>query len=156
MPTQNKTFSWQAPEFRYYEKNSAWYVTLMAVCVLIIGFFAIEGDWFAAITIFILAGCVVFFSTQRPEIVEVELNSKSLHFANIAFPYKQLKHFWIVNNQNHKTLNFETSTVLNNTIVVELMDQDEDEIRNFLLQFIPEHHETTETFAQKISHRLKF
>ncbi len=157
MPTSpNKNFSWQAPEFRYYEKNSVWYTTLLAVCVVVIGFFIIEGDWFAAITIFILAGCVVYFSRQKPETIKVELSTVALHFGNMVFPYKQLKHFWIVNNHNHKTLNFETSTVLHNTIVVELMDQNENEVRTFLLQYIPEHHETRETFVQKISHKLKF
>ncbi len=156
MSIQNQTISWSAPEFRYYEKNVGWYVTLTAVTVLLIVFFVYEKDIFAAVCIGILAILVGLFSLQEPKIVEVELDSKGVKFGNIHFPYKQLRHFWIVDNQNHRTLNIEASTVINHTLIIELMDQDEETVRQFLLSRLPEHHLTTETFAQRVSHKLKF
>ena len=156
MPNENQTISWSAPEFRHYEKNTGWYITFGAIAVLLVLFFIIQDDIFAAVSIAIIAIFVYFFSLQKPQIVQIELTSKALRYGNISFPYKQLKYFWIVNSEHHKTLNLVSSTVINNTIIVELMDQDEDEIRQFLLQHVPEHHETTATFAQKVSHHLKF
>jgi hypothetical protein len=156
MSNQNQTISWQAPEFRHYPKNLGWYITLIAVAVLIVGFFVIEKDLFAAATTALLAGFVIFFSRQKPTLVTIELSNKAIKFGNLSCPYKQLKYFWIVNSEHHKTLNFSTSTYVNNTIILELEDQDPDEIREFLLQHLPEHHETEATFAQKVSHKLKF
>ena len=148
--------SWQAPEFRHYPKTTGWYVTLVAISILLIGFFAIERDYFAAVCLAIMTGFVLFFARQVPGTVDVELNSKHVRFGNIVFPYQQIKHFWIVNNQNHRTLNLHTTALLNNIIILELEDQDPDLIRNFLLFYLPEHSETEETAAQRIMHRLKF
>jgi len=156
MVNENKTISWSAPEFRHYHKNIGWYVSFVAIVILLIGFFVIEKDLFAAVSMGILGILMGLFSFQKPQIVEVELTAKSVRFGNVHFSYKHLKYFWIVNNENHKTLNFEASTFIHHTIIIELMDQNEDEIRSFLLAHLPEHHQTTETFAQKVSHKLKF
>ncbi len=153
---QTQKIKWSAPEFRYYEKNVAWYITLIIIGGLVVSYFVYEKDIFAAVCIAILGILVGLFSLQEPKIVEVELSQTGIAFGNIHFPYKQLRHFWTVNNTTHRTLNIETSTVINHILIIELMDQDEEEVRQFLLKYLPEHHLTTETFAQRISHKLKF
>lgn len=158
MSNQNqKTISWQAPEFRHYQKDPAWYTTLIAITILIVGYFFIQKDYFGAITIAIIGAMLVYFSRQIPETVDIELDHKHVKFGNMLFPYKHLKSFWIVYSDNHKTLNLESTTYINNLIILELQDQDPDEIRNFLLNYLPEHPEKTrETFAQKVMHLFKF
>ena len=148
--------TWEAPEYPHYEKNIGWYVTLFAVSLLIVAYFAFHDDYFAAVTTAILAGFVFYFARQRPRQVLIELTHQSIKFGRITYPYKQLKYFWIVNTPHHKTVNFGGTTYLNNTIILELVDQDPDEIRAFLLQYLPEHTETEATLAQRISHRLRF
>ena len=39
--SNKNTISWQAPEFKHYEKNAGWYITLISIAVLILGFFVI-------------------------------------------------------------------------------------------------------------------
>ncbi|MBL8030500.1 MAG: hypothetical protein JNN11_04605 [Candidatus Doudnabacteria bacterium] len=157
MPNQNKTLVWEAPEFKHYEKNLAWYTTLVATAILIIGFFVVTGDYFAAVTMGIVTGMIVFFSRQTPGLVEVEINNNHIRFGNMMFIYKHLKSFWVVNNPNHKTLNLETTTFFNNLIIIELEEQDPEEVRQLLLQHLPEHPQKIhETFAQKVMHIFKF
>ena len=157
MAKNENRISWQAPEFRHYEKNIGWYITLVSIAVLIIGFFVIlQKDYFAAITIAILTAAIVYFARQTPSIVEIHLTNKGVHHGPINVPYKQIKHFWVVDRENHKTVNFETSTYLNRLMVVELEDQDPDEIREFLLGYLPEHEETEPTVTQRLIHWLKF
>jgi hypothetical protein len=148
--------SWQAPEFRTYEKNSGWYVTLISVAILIIGFFVIQKDLFAAITTAILAVLVVIFSKQKPEIVSIEMDHKAVKIGNIEVPYKQIKHFWVVHKEHHKTLNMETTTLINNMIILELGSQDPENVRMFLSQHLPEHKQTEPTPIQRLTHWLKF
>jgi hypothetical protein len=63
----------------------------------------------------------------------------------------------VVNSENHKTLNLETTTYINNLVILELEDQNPEEIRSFLQDYLPEHPQNTrETFAQKLMHKLKF
>lgn len=155
MSTQNK-ISWQAPEFKHYNKTIGWYVALISIAILISGFFVVQKDIFAAITTIILAGLVLLFSKQKPEIVPIEINDKTVKFGQIEYPYKQIKHFWVVHNERHKTVNLRTTTYVNNTIILELGTQNSEEVRNFLLKYLPEHETTDETFAQRLMHWLKF
>jgi hypothetical protein len=157
MAQQNQnSITWEAHEFRHYEKGSGWYFTSGAICLLIIGYFAIQRDFFASVSLAIIAGFMFYFARQVPDMVEIELNSKNIRFGNLVFPYQQIKHFWIVNKEHHKTLNLHTTAVLNSIIILELEGQDPDEVRDFLLRYLPEHQETEETMAQRIMHRFKF
>ena len=149
--------SWKAAEFRHYPKNMGWYVTLISVSILVIAFFVVvEGDIFAAVSLGIVALIIIFFSGQTPQNVDIALSGKGVHFGTLFYPYKQLKFFWVVNNPKHRTLNFHTSALINNMLILELEDQDAEKIRKHLIQFLPEHPETEETTLQKIMHKLKF
>ncbi|MDR3642105.1 MAG: hypothetical protein P4L74_00570 [Candidatus Doudnabacteria bacterium] len=149
--------SWEAHEFKYYPKTSGWYITLVAVFILLIAFFIIvESDYFAAVSLAIIGALIIIFARQTPQRVEIEINERGIRFGNLSYPYKQLKYFWIVNNDRHQTVNFHSSALVNNVVILELERQDPEEVRNFLVRFLPEHHLTQETTAQKIMHRFKF
>ena len=157
MENKKQTIIWETPEFKHYPKNTGWYITLFSVSILVIGFFIIfQKDYFAAVTCALLTGFIVYFGRQRPTLVLVELTHENLRFGNILYPYKQLKSFWVVTTPHHQTLNFIATTLVNNTIIIELEGQDPQEIRNFLLTYLEEHHETEPTFTQRISHKLNF
>jgi uncharacterized membrane protein YobD (UPF0266 family) len=154
--SNQQPISWQAPEFRHYQKGYAWYVTLAAMSILIVGYFAVNQDYFAAVCLAIMAGFIYFFARQAPQVVVIELNQSGIAFGELFFPYKQIKHFWIVYNNTHRTINLHTTAMLNNMMILELEDQDPETVRQFLLRHVPEHSETEETPVQRIIHRFKF
>jgi hypothetical protein len=157
MAKNQNTISWQAPEYKHYEKNFGWYVTFLSIAALIIGFFIIiQKDYFAAVTLTILTGLIIYFSKQTPKIVEIHLTNKGVHHGPVHVPYKQIKHFWVVDNEHHKSINFETATYINRLMVLELEDQDPDEVREFLLDHLPEHEDTRPTVTQRVMHWFKF
>ncbi len=156
MENQN-SISWEAWEFKHYAKSLGWYVTLISVSVLLIAFFIIvESDIFAAACLAIITILIVIFSRQLPQRVAIKLTDKGLHFGSLFYPYKQLQYFWVVNNPRHTTVNITTSALVNNMVILELENQDPEEVRDFLVNFVPEHAKTEETSAQKIMHRFKF
>ena len=156
MSSQNKTLSWQAPEFKQYEKTAGWYATLIAVAVLVVGYFAIQRELFSAVTMVVVAAVIVYFSRQQPQLLTVTLNHRGIKFGTLFVPYKQIKHFWVVHNAHHKTLNIHTTAYLNHFLVFELEEQDPDEVRQFLLPYFQEHDEEHEALTQSIAHRFKF
>ena len=157
MSNENKTISWKAREFKHYPKNAGWYVILTAGAILVIAFFIfVEKDIFAAVSLGLIALLIAFFSTHKPEEVQIELNSKGVRFGQLLYPYKQLKYFWLVQDPNHKTVNFHTSALLNSILILELEGQNGEEVRQYLLQYLYEHVETQPTSAQKIMHKFKF
>jgi hypothetical protein len=156
MPNQN-TISWQAPEYKYYPKTIGWYITLVSISLLIIAFFIIiESDIFAAVCIAVLSGLILAFSRHTPNQIKIQLTERGIEFGNLFYPYKQLKYFWVVHNPRHQTINFHTTAFINNVLILELEDQNPEIIRQFLVKYVSEHHETEETMIQKIMHRFNF
>ncbi|HVY67926.1 MAG TPA: DUF5673 domain-containing protein [Patescibacteria group bacterium] len=158
MPQDNlPELVWQAPEFRHYPKSAGWYAALIACVVLVVAFFIIvETDLFAAISLGIIGLLILAFAAQRPQTVDITLTHKGIRFGSVFYPYKQIRSFWIVNNDRHRTLNFHTSAMVNNTIIMELAQADPETVRLYLLNFLPEHPDTEETVVQKIMHRFNF
>lgn len=148
--------SWEAMEFRHYPKNFAWYITMGIVVLLVIAFELLQKDYFGAISLGVIAIFILIFAMHRPNKITIDLTSEGIHIERSFIPYNQMKYFWIVDNENHRTLNIETTAYINRTILVELEAQDPEEVREVMLSEVPEHSSTEETFVQRLIHRLKF
>lgn len=154
---KNQNITWEAWEFQHYPKNIGWYVTVISISIIVIAFFIfIEKDIFAGVSLAIISLLILIFSKQLPQRVTIELTNKGVHFGNLFYPYKQIKHFWVVYNDRHKSLNFTTSAYVNNTLIIQLDEQKPEEVTEYLIQYLPEHTETQETITQKIAHHTKF
>lgn len=147
---------WQAPEFRHYPKNAAWFITFGIIVALILAYEIFQHDWFGAITLAIIAGFFALFALHKPKIVTVSISTHGLHIDDSHIPYSHIKQFWIVDNNHHKTLNLETTAYLNHHLAIELDDQDADEVQEILEELLPENPENHETIAQRLAHRFKF
>ena len=158
MAKQPKTIiEWQAPEFRYYPKNAAWFITFGLIVAMLIAYELFQQDWFGAISIFIIAVLFAVFALHRPKDVVVRISTHGIHVDDNQIPYTHIKKFWIVDNDNHSTLNLETTAYLNHLLAIELNDQDADEVYEVLAELLPENEEETEeNLAQRIAHRFKF
>ncbi len=148
--------SWEAPSFRHYEKNLGWHITFWAVIILIIGYQLISGDYFGAISIAFIAALTSYLLRQKPEQVIVGLSDKGIHLNDLHVPYKNMQKFWIVDTDEHRTLNIETTAYLNHLLIVELEDQDTVVVRDILLPVVPEHENNDPTFIQRFMHHFKF
>ena len=154
---KTKTISWEAWEFKHYPKNTGWYVTLISIAILVMSFFIlVENDVFAAVSLGLITLLIIFFAKQLPQRVTIELSARGVHFGNLFYPYKQIKYFWVVNKEHHRTVNFHTSAFVNNVLILQLEDQDPNEVTDFLIAYLPEHPETEETLTQKVMHHVKF
>ncbi len=155
--SNRQELTWTAPEYRRYERGAGWYVTLSAVTLLLAGYLGfVSEDWFGAVCIILFGLGIAFFAVQEPREVDITLTARSIYFGEVHVPYKQIRHFWLVQHGEHHALNVETTAWLNGHLVFELGSMDPEEVRTFLLRYVPEHHEDRPRFEQAISHRLKF
>jgi hypothetical protein len=147
---------WRAPEFRHYPKNAAWFITFALIVVMLIAYEIIQRDWFGGISIAIIAAMFGIFALHRPKIVSVKITTLGVHIEDTYIPFNNIKQFWIVDNDKHKTLNLDTTAYLNHQLSIELDDQDADEVQEILIELLPEKVDSEETAAQKIAHKIKF
>ncbi len=147
---------WEAPEFRHYPKNAAWLITYIIVTALLVFYQVFQQDWFGTISVSIIAIMLGIFAFHRPKMVTVKISTFGIHIDDTHIPFNNIKLFWIVENEHHKTLNIETTAYLNHSLAIELHEQDADEVQEILEELLPEKEDKSETPAQIISHRLKF
>lgn len=149
-------FTWHAPEFKHHDKGLWWYILLIIIATLLASIQIWKQDLFGAVVTGILALLSALITRRKPNIVEHHLTTNGVKVADLHIPYKHLKNFWVVNDGNHKTLNFETNTYFHRYLIFELHNQDPEPIREFLLDVVPEHELNEPTFSQWISHKTKF
>ncbi len=147
---------WQAPEFKHYPKNAAWFITFIIIGGLLVFYQVFQKDWFGAISIGLIAILFGVFALHRPKIVTVRISTLGLHIDDTHIPFNNIRQFWIVNTEHHKTLNVETTAYLNHQLVIELEDQDANEVQEIMEELLPEKEEKHPTVAQKIAHKIKF
>ena len=147
---------WQAPEFRHYPKNAAWFITFIIIVAMLVVYQLFQNDWFGAISVTLMAILITAFALHRPKIVSVKISTLGVHIDDSHIPYTHIKQFWVVENDNHKTLNLETTAYLNHILAIELNDQDADEVQEILSELLDENVDAEETVAQQIAHRFKF
>lgn len=153
---QLTVFSWEAPEFKHYPKNPAWFITFGIILALLVVYQVIQADYFGAISFLIIGVIVGFFARHEPKTALIEISDRGIHINHDLIPYTRIRQFWIIDNEHHKTLNFETTAYLNHLLTVELHDLDSDELREFLADILPEHEEPKPTMAQQISRWFRF
>lgn len=147
---------WQAPEFRHYQKNAAWFITFAIIVIMIVTYQLFQNDWFGAITVLIMAIIFGTFALHKPKDVIITLSTEGIHINDAYIPYIRIKQFWIVNNENHKTLNLETTAYINHLLSIELGNQNPTEVQEILAELLPENIDVEETLAQRIAHKFKF
>lgn len=147
--------SWEAPEYKYYPKNLAWFITLFVVISFFILYLTVRGDYFGAVSVFFIAIIATAFALHEPKHITYTISDKGFHIGDNLIRYRAIKHFWVENEDNHKTLHIETVAYLNHLHEVELGDQDPQLIRAVLLELLPEHPEPIKTIPQRIAHKIK-
>jgi hypothetical protein len=148
--------TWEAPEFKHYNKSVGWYSLLFVILFLLVAYQIITADYFGAATMVILGVLIVLFGRRKPQIVHITLNNEGVTLGDLEIPYRHFHHFWIVDTNDHKTLNLEASTYLKQTIIIELADQDPEEVRDFMQRYLPEAERVLPSFSQRMSQKLRF
>lgn len=148
--------SWEAPEYKHYPKNLAWFITLFIVISCFILYLIVRNDYFGAISVFVITAIATAFALHEPKIITYTISDKGFHIGDNLIRYRAIKHFWVDNENGNKTLHIETIAYFNHMHQVELGEQDPLLVRAVLVELLPEHPDPMKTIPQRIAHRIKF
>ena len=152
---ENK-ISWRTLEYKKKEKTNDWYwaVIIIALSITVISFML--GDGLFGILIIIGTGTLLMFSTKDPHWVEISINQRGLAVGRDLYPFATLEDFWIdiADDENYKIL-LKSKKLLMPLIVLPLEEYHHLDVREFLLQYLPEK-EMHEPVSHKIMEKLGF
>lgn len=93
--------SWEAEEYIVREKNSWWYVGLVAVGLLLSGLAIWIQAWTFLAVIVLSVVALLVYAMRPPRILHYTLSSKGLSEGDRLYDYNEFKAFGILHEGNH-------------------------------------------------------
>jgi len=150
------SLTWRAHAQEKHERSNQWYIIFGLVFLGLVAFAVfIDHNVLTLITFVVMFAVVLLFTLQPTSVITYQITPSGIHIGSTEFSYKIIKSFWIVYTPGVKTLNFETTAYLNNTITAQLGDQDPVEVKLVLDQYIPEDLDRGESATQTLARKLK-
>jgi len=137
--TTLQEFEWQAPEFEKKAKTKSWFI-IPAIITIVLGIIAllIENILFL---IFIILAFLVFYiyANKEPRIIKFKIDEKGVEIDDRLHEFDSLRSFWIFYNPpDEKELSLRSKKTFLPYVRIPLADENPNEIRKFLLKFLPE------------------
>ncbi|PLX28464.1 hypothetical protein C0581_02165 [Candidatus Parcubacteria bacterium] len=136
---------WSVPEYDQHTRNRAWYILMTIIGV---GFvvYALFTDNFLFALVIILFAIIVFLQThQEPIVIPFKITELGIMVNNRFYSYSELDEFYIIYNPPEvKTLFIETVSTTKPRLRIPFMDEDPNEVRATLKEFLDEDFEKEE------------
>ncbi len=135
---ENSLLHWQAPEFVPSGWDKRWYLGATLILAVIVIYALISNSPVMAIT-FILIGLVGFIHLQKkPRILDFAINDEGIIAGNEIYEFKDVRSFWIFYEPHIQVLSLRMTGKIMPFVHIPIHEEDPVEIREILLQFIPE------------------
>lgn len=146
---------WDAPDKFTEPHGPDWYWAVGIIALSIMATSIILRNILFAVFI-VLATIVLFLrSLQKPRLVHYELTTRGLRTDKSFESYSQFQSFWVDDNERLPKLLLTGKSFLTPLSVIPLVEVDPDDVREFLLEFVPEV-ETHEPISRLIMEYLGF
>jgi hypothetical protein len=148
--------SWKTVDFKQQPKNKFWYPTFLLLSIGLIVFAIYSKSTITLIAFSLLVITVFIASFQKPKMITCKITKTGITAEKNYYPFKNIKKFWILYSPPIvTTLNLETTAYLNNTIAIELGDQNPLAVKAFLQKYLPEDLDKEESVTDVLSRKLK-
>lgn len=130
---------WQGPEFEHYTKEKIWYVVASVILSAIIIYALVTNSPVMAI-LFVTIGIVGYIQLEKfPRVLDFKVTIDGVMAGRELYEFDNIKSFWIFYEPPHtKILSLHTDAILTPYIHIPVHQIDPVELREILLEFIPE------------------
>ena len=140
-----KEFEWEAPEFEKKEKTKSWFF-IPAIITIVLGIIALFTENILFL-IFVVLAFVTFYmyANKEPRVIKFKIDEKGIELDNRLHEFSDLRSFWVFYAPpEEKEISLRSRKTFFPYIRIPLAEQDPNEIRKYLLKFLPEkrHHES--------------
>lgn len=141
LPTayDEKVISWEAPERIKHKRGKFWKIFMSAAFISAATIAFVHNQWTFSMAIIAFAIVYYLINKEHTKDVEVSISNIGIKVGKRKYPFSKIKAFWIIYEPPLvKTLNIKVHNDLSGDISIQLNEQDPSEIREFLIERIPE------------------
>lgn len=91
----DKTISWQAPEFEYYQKELSWYWTIVVTALILFIAALWQKNLLFALFIVVAMAMVFIWSKQKPKIIRYYLDDKNLVIGETTYKLESFSEYYV-------------------------------------------------------------
>lgn len=149
------TLSWTTLEHEHRERSSDWFWSVGIVAVGGAVLAILFHDILFAAVILVGAVALVLHVLRKPRELYCEISERGVLVGTTLYPYSTLESFWIHEHMVPNKLLLTSQKLFMPHIVIPLSDVTAEEVRDILLDHLPEH-EVQPSFSEHIMERLGF
>jgi hypothetical protein len=154
---QHAVLEWSSPEYDHQPKSLVWYIGFGTATVIIVGTFALFGNYFAAGVLALLCGLLFYISRQAPALVRYRLLGTGVAINNVLYQYQNLLAFNVIYEPDgSKIVIIQSNKRFMPLLYLEVGEADPVAIREALLQFVPENQDLAEPLTDIVIRKLGF
>ena len=140
---------WETPEYEHFDKDIGWFKGVIIITVITVILSLLFKNIFLALILLVGGFTVMLFGAREPQMMTVKLTRKGILINKDLYRYEKLNSFCISDQHGeeraHKLIIEADRTFIPHMVIL-LNNVDEEAVRDYLLQYLPEeHHE--ESFA---------
>ncbi|MBU2564515.1 hypothetical protein KKA23_02970 [Patescibacteria group bacterium] len=134
-----KEFKWQALEFNKTEKQKSWFI-IPGIITIVLGIFALMNNNILFLILIVLGFFIFYiYANKDPKEINLKINEKGIQIQEKIYDFDEISSFWVFYNPpEQKELSFRGKKAFIPYIKIPLDDQDPNELRKYLLKFLPE------------------
>lgn len=148
--TPSGILRWKAPDYYTFERSPYWSLGIGALAIVFSMILIFTQNYFPVIII-ILAVIVSFqLAHDEPKTQEFALDESGILCRNNYITFSETRSFWIAKHGTKSILYIEPASFLRGPIMIPLGQQNENEVRYFMLRYLPEKFEAGELMSEKL------
>ncbi|MBI2634073.1 hypothetical protein HYW82_00180 [Candidatus Peregrinibacteria bacterium] len=148
--------SWIAPEALRHERGRVWKIIMGIIMAGLITWSIYTKIWTFTVALIAVIATYSLVSLDHPKDVEIKISNIGIKVGARKYPYSRIRAFWLIYELPHvETLNIRVRGELAGDITIQLDGQNPSEVREILMEKIPELEGQNEKFSDILFRLLK-
>jgi len=143
-------FEWEAAERAYQKKGKDFWVTSVAILVLVSVILIFIDEFFLIMALISVLFLYYALSSVPPGIIKNKLTNRGVYFGELRYEWVTLRNFWFKKSMSSLTINFETELRFPRMISLVINPEDQDRLKEIVVKRIPLL-ESSPTFVDKLT-----
>ena len=146
---------WQTVDSRPHERSARWYLVGGIFVIAFAVYGLLEKSWTTTLLALLIGAMYFLLRNVKPRTIIVQITGLGVNVAGTFTPWNMLRDFWILVAEKHTELHLAPSRSFKGEIVVFVEQVDAADVRNTLLQFLPERTGMEERMLDYLARILK-
>jgi hypothetical protein len=146
-------FEWEAAERSYKKRNKDFWITVIAILILVSVILFFVKEFFLIIALMSALFLYYVLSTIPPEKLKYKITNRGVYFGETRYEWELLSRFWMGKSLDSEMIHFETILRFPAQISLVINPEDKEKIKEIVVKKLPLIEESPK-FVDKLTKRM--